>query len=74
VKPHHDAQSKHSEAAGARSRHVIYDGRDLAGRIRRYTNVVVAYDAGGKLVGRYPTQQQALRAIPASRRRAGSAG
>jgi hypothetical protein len=47
---------------------IIYDGRDAIGFIRIFKSVFVAYGDGGRLIGRFPTQQAALRAIPSRRR------
>jgi hypothetical protein len=48
---------------------VVYDGRDAVGFIRRFTDMYAAYDAGGRLLGRFRSQREALRAIPARARR-----
>jgi hypothetical protein len=55
-------------AAGKRDL-VAYDGRDPVGFIRKFSDsAFAAYDGGGRYLGRFPTQQAALRAIPARRR------
>jgi hypothetical protein len=51
---------------------LVYDGREAVGWVRPIGSVFVAYGAGGKLLGRYPSQQQAVRAIPSGVRAAGS--
>jgi hypothetical protein len=48
---------------------VVCDGRDAVGFIRKFTDIYVAYTAGGKLLGRFRSQGEALRAIPTQRRR-----
>jgi hypothetical protein len=43
---------------------VVYSGRDAIGFIRTLgTGIYVAYDSGGKYLGRFPTQQAAHRRI-----------
>ena len=56
-------------AAGAHDL-VAYDGRDPVGFIRKFSDsAFAAYDDGGRYIGRFPTQQAALRAIPERWRR-----
>jgi hypothetical protein len=47
---------------------VVYDGRVAVGFVREFTGIFVAYGDGGKLIGRFASQGEALRAIPAERR------
>ena len=43
---------------------VVYDGQTAVGFVRSYGSTHVAYDTGGNLVGRFASQQAAVRAIP----------
>lgn len=47
---------------------VAYDGRDAVGFVRKFADIYAAYDAAGKLLGRFHSQSEALRAIPTGRR------
>jgi hypothetical protein len=49
---------------------VVYDGRGPVGFIRKFTDIYVAYDAGGRLLGRFRSRHEALRALPIRARRA----
>jgi hypothetical protein len=49
---------------------IVYDGREVVGWIRRYSNTFLAFNAGGKLLGRFRTRHEALRALPVRARRA----
>lgn len=42
-----------------------YDGQNLAGVVTKHGNSFEAYDAQGRFLGRYASQREAVRAIPA---------
>ena len=42
----------------------VYDGADLVGSIIERDGVHFTFDAGGTLIGKYPTRLAASRAIP----------
>jgi hypothetical protein len=47
----------------------VCDGRDCVGFVRQFPDCWVAYDNGGKYLGRFANQRAAIRAIPARARR-----